>query len=323
MASETSTRRGADAPVVVTVTANAAIDRTLRVERLVPGRRHRVETDRSQAGGKGVNVARVLQALGHATHAVVVVGGAAGAWILEDLERAALPATGVHARGESRTCLEIVDAKGDATQLHGAGVAANAETADALLRATQSRLQGASWLALCGSLAPGLPEDTYARLVACARARNVPVAVDGSGEALRRAWGAHPELVRINRAEAAEALGVAPERLNAPPAHTPGRAGLCVVSDGPDGILAWTPDGAGWWVDPPRVTARNPVGCGDAMLAGLLDALAAGMPTPAALRAGAALGAADAESDAAGRADPARARELAPRVRVHSRSPSP
>lgn len=305
--------------MIVTVTANAAIDRTLHVAQLRPGRRQQVLRDHAQAGGKGLNVARVLRALGEPVRAIVVVGGAPGAWILEDLARSGLEASPVWAGGESRTCLEIVDAAGQVTQLHGAGVAADAHVAEALLGDTDQHLAGAAWLALCGSLAPGLPDDTYARLVERARRRGVAVAVDTSGAALAAAWRAGPDLVRVNREEAAQALGLDPMRLDLATAGRTGSCRLVVISDGPRPVLARSADGMCWRADPPAIVARNPVGCGDAMLAGLLHARSAGRSVADALRTGVALGAADAEAEAAGCADPRRARTLEACVRVARR----
>jgi 1-phosphofructokinase len=293
---------------IVTVTANAALDRTLVVDVLEVGRRQRLVGERAQAGGKGVNVARVLRALQIETRSVVVIGGATGATIERDLEAAQLGPVAVRAPGESRTCVEIVEATGRATQLHGAGVNADAVTLRDLLAAVEASLAGARWLALCGSLPPGLPEDSYARLVAVARARGVRVALDASGAALRAGWAAAPDLLRINRDEAAEALGVEASAVDARLARQPDPCARGVISDGAGAIVAWSGD-ARWRVVPPRVRVRNAIGCGDAMLAGLLATIDA-RPFAEALHFAIALAAADAECDSAGRPDLARAAEL-------------
>jgi tagatose 6-phosphate kinase len=304
---------------ILTVTPNAAIDRTLRVVQLRPGARHLVRSDHVQAGGKGINVARALARLGARARALVVVGGATGEAICRDLERAGLAPIAVRARGESRTCLEILDeSSGLATQLHGRGVAADEQTAHELIAAVAEQLAGVGWLALCGSLAPGMPDDTYARLVDLAHARRVPVALDASGPALRAAWRRGPDLLRVNREEVAEALGVDGAALALPPPASCGDAGLSVVSDGRRPALAWLRAGARWSLTPPPVQVRNPIGCGDAMLAGLLAALAAGRGTADALRFATTLAAADAESEVAGRPDPERARALEPQVRIEA-----
>ena len=303
--------------LVVTVTPNAALDHTLYVDELRPGRRHRVQSEHAQAGGKGVNVARVLAALGVAVRSVVILGGETGHAIHRDLERARLAPVVIPAPGESRTCIEILeDQPGRTTQVHGAGVRATDETARALVAAVEASLAGAGWLALCGSLPAGLPEDTYARLVHVAQARGVHVALDASAAPLLAGWRAGPDLLRINREEAARAHDASdPAALVLPPARAPGATRLAVVSDGGEPAVAWSAAGQRWQITPPRVRTRNPIGCGDAMLAGLIATLDAGSVDDA-LRFATALAAADAESHLAGRPDAERARELAREVSV-------
>jgi tagatose 6-phosphate kinase len=287
------------------------------VDALQPGRRHRVRDEHAQAGGKGVNVARVLAALGGSVRTVVLVGGETGRAIAADVARSGLAPVVVQAAGESRTCLEVLEWQGGrATQLHGCGVRADAATARALVDAVAASLEGAEWLALCGSLPPGLAPDLYARLAAVGRARGVRVALDSSGPALHAGWAARPELLRINREEAADVLGAPdPAALVLPPLEPPAPVALGIVSDGPRAVVAWSGDGAVWRVRPPRIEARNPIGCGDAMLAGLLASLGR-HPVPEALRYAVALAAADAEAPTAGRPDLARARILVPEVDV-------
>ena len=302
---------------IVTVTANAAIDRTVLVSRLEPGVRVRLEAEHAQAGGKGLNVARVLRRLGVPVRAVVVVGGRSGAWIVEDLERDGIPVLAVEARGESRTCLEIVEsATRCVTQAHGVGVEGDGELAERVERAIESTLDGAAWLACCGSLPHGMPPDALVRWRARAAARGVRFAADASGKPLRAIWAAGPDVLRVNREEAAEALGVPAAALPPPPYAYAGRPGLGVISDGPRDGLAWSDAGARFRIVPPRVEPRSAIGCGDAMLAGLLAGLVAQRPLEEVLRDACALGAADAESWLAGRPDLARARELAPVTQV-------
>jgi tagatose 6-phosphate kinase len=302
---------------VVTVTPNAAVDRTVYVESLRPGTRHRVLHEHEQAGGKGVNVARVLHALGVPVETLVVVAGAEGDWIVRDLRAAGLAPVAVPAHGRSRSCLEIVEeCSGQATQIHGDGARADALTAIALDEAVTRALSEASWLVLCGSLCPGLPDETYARLIARARTRGVRVALDASGPALRLGWAAAPDLLRINRGEAAGALDSTPESVALPPLREPGRAEWSVVSDGAHLAIAWSRGRERvYQVTPPVIRARNPIGAGDAMMAGLLVTLAS-EPIEQALRFATALGSADAESRVAGRPDLDRARALAARVCV-------
>jgi 1-phosphofructokinase family hexose kinase len=297
--------------MILTVTANAAIDRTLCVEELSPGTLHSAASDHAQAGGKGVNVARVLHAFAVPVHAVVLVGGEAGDWIVKDLERAQIPCSPVRASGESRTCLELLETRsGRATQIHGAGVSADPAVARALIARTAELARGADWVALCGSLAPGLPAESAGALVKAARGAGARVAVDTSSAALRSAWSQQPELVRVNRDELAAVLGASRDRVPAPPYPALGGVAMGVISDGALPIEAWDEGGARWQLLPPKVLVKNTIGCGDAMLAGLLCALCEGRALDDALLTAAGFAGAQAESPHAGIVDPARARSL-------------
>jgi 1-phosphofructokinase family hexose kinase len=241
--------------LVVTVTANAALDRTLYVDELRTGRKQRVDSEYLQAGGKGVNVSRVLAGLGVGVRSVVVVGGEVGWEIERDLDASGLSPVAVAASGESRTCLEILETQnGNVTQLHGVGVRATESTAQSLIAAVEASLDGAGWLALCGSLPQGCPEDTYPRLLQSARRRGVRVVLDASGPALVAGWRASPDLVRINREEAAVVIDrrdTGEFRLTRQ--EMPGIAQLTVVSDGPRAVWACDADGTFWRVTPPVV----------------------------------------------------------------------
>jgi 1-phosphofructokinase family hexose kinase len=302
---------------VATVTLNAALDRTLHVGRLELGRVHVVSSEHVQAGGKGVNVARVLRALGVAVKAIVVVGGPSGREIVDDLERSSLPNVPIEAPGESRTCLEIVErGSARATQLHGQGVEGSRQVVDRVVEAVEALPESVSWLAISGSLPPGMPVDAVRRVADAARGRRFRVAVDTRGPALGEAWSVRPELVRVNRDELAEVLGADEETLPVPPYPELGAPGLGVVSHGRAPFMAWLEDGTRWSVTPPRVDVVNAIGCGDSMLAGLLASLIEEVPAEAALRSATALAAAEATSLVAGRTDIALARSLETGVRI-------
>lgn len=299
-------------PPVVTVTPNAALDQTLHVAALTPGARQPVERSHVQAGGKGINVARVLARLGVPVRCVALLAGPTGERIAHDLETSGLSPVVVPAEGDSRTCTEIVDARsGQITQLHGPGARADARAADRLIETVERACEGARWLALCGSLAEGLPLDTYAILIERARARGMRVALDASGAALAAGWRAAPAIVRVNADEAREA-GVGIGR---------GRASLAILSDGAAEIRVDAAERS-FRIHPPRVAVRNPIGCGDAMLAGLLARIDGG-PIEDALRFATALASADAESACAGRPDVARARALEAAVEIHAADAAP
>lgn len=298
--------------MLVTVTPNAAIDHTSFVVHLRPAHRNLAVAEHRQAGGKGVNVARVAKTLGADARAIVVTGGLAGLEIGRDLETGGLRPTMVPARGESRTCIEIIDeATGAATQVHGGGVNADENTADQLVETVRRCLAGVSWLALCGSLPRGMPADVYARLVRLGHEHGARVAVDASGDALAAAVRVGPDVVRINRDEAVAlrgGFGCAEVSPDGPPR-------LYVVSDGPREIIARAADSRVWAISPPPIELRNPIGCGDAMLAGLLTSIDS-LDLGDALRFATALASASAETRYFAGIDLLRVRALVAQTRL-------
>ncbi|HXF38003.1 MAG TPA: 1-phosphofructokinase [Actinomycetota bacterium] len=278
--------------MIVTVTANPSLDRTLEVEALSRGRVVRATAARLHPGGKGVNVARALVANGVPARAVLPVGGPEGERLLGLLEGLGLEVAAVPIAGAVRENVTVVEPDGTVTKLNAPGPTLSATEVEALVEATLRASRGADWVALCGTLPPGAPDALYARLVADLRAAGVRVAVDSSGRALAAALGARPDLVKPNRRELAEAVGRSlqslPDVLRAAGELLRGGVRQVLVSLGEAGAVcaadrvamrAWTPP----------VVARSSVGAGDAALAGFL---AADGELPEALRAAVAWGAA-------------------------------
>ncbi|MFD4242080.1 1-phosphofructokinase family hexose kinase [Streptomyces sp. NPDC058525] len=303
--------------MILTVTLNTALDVTYHVPRLLPHASHRVAAVSERPGGKGVNVARVLAALGHEVTATGFAGGPVGAVVRELLARSAgvtdalLPCA-----GPTRRTVAVVDeSSGDTTQFNEPGpLITAAEWSGFLDRYEDLLAAGTRAVALCGSLPPGVPVGAYAVLVRAARAAGVPVLLDTSGEALRRGVAARPEIIKPNAAELAELTG---SREPLPATRDARRRGAhaVVTSLGPDGLLAATPEGA-WRAAPPRALAGNPTGAGDSAVAGLLSALAEGLDWPERLTRAVALSAATVHAPAAGEFDPRTYEEVRGSVKV-------
>ncbi|MEU9254834.1 1-phosphofructokinase family hexose kinase [Streptomyces sp. NPDC048270] len=303
--------------MILTVTLNTALDVTYRVPRLLPHASHRVADVSERPGGKGVNVARVLAALGHEVTATGFTGGPVGAVVRGLLERSpGVVDALVPCAGTTRRTVAVVDeASGDTTQFNEPGpLITAAEWSRFLERYEELLAAGARAVALCGSLPPGVPVGAYAVLVRAARAAGVPVLLDTSGEALRRGVAARPEIIKPNAAELAELTG---SREPLPATRDARRRGAhaVVTSLGPDGLLAATPEGA-WRAAPPRALAGNPTGAGDSAVAGLLSALAEGLDWPERLTRAVALSAATVHAPAAGEFDPRTYEEVRGSVKV-------
>ncbi|MFJ7206803.1 1-phosphofructokinase family hexose kinase [Streptomyces sp. NPDC098789] len=292
--------------MIVTVTLNTALDVTYRVPRMLPHASHRVSDVIERPGGKGLNVARVLAALGHAVTATGFAGGPAGEAVRAGL---AAHAPGVldallPCAGPTRRTLAVADAaSGDTTQFNEPGPLITAPEWAAFLERYDALVgSGAQAVALCGSLPPGVPVGAYALLVRRARAAGVPVLLDTGGEALRRGIAARPDMIKPNSTELAELTG---SRDPLPATRDARRRGAhaVITSLGPAGLLAATPQGS-WRAAPPRALSGNPTGAGDSAVAGLLSALAEGLEWPARLARAVALSAATVHSPVAGEFDP-------------------
>ncbi|MEV0529705.1 1-phosphofructokinase family hexose kinase [Streptomyces sp. NPDC050439] len=287
--------------MILTVTLNAALDITYRVPALVPHASHRVTEVIERPGGKGLNVARVLAALGHDVTVTGFAGGDTGRVLHERLAgEPRVTEALVPVAGATRRTLAVVDAAtGDTTQLNEPGPAVSPAEWTAFQASYEELLRrGARAVALCGSLPPGVPVGAYATLVRAARAAKVPVLLDTSGEALRRGVAARPDIVKPNADELAELTGSHEPAQATRDARRRG-AHAVVASLGADGLRAVTPEGT-WQAAPPTRVRGNPTGAGDSAVAGLLSALVEELPWPQRLARAVALSAATVASPVAG-----------------------
>ncbi|WP_351235692.1 1-phosphofructokinase family hexose kinase [Streptomyces sp. NPDC002133] len=307
--------------MILTVTLNTALDLTYRVPALVPHTSHRVTEVTERPGGKGLNVARVLAALGHEAVVTGFAGGPTGAVVRDLLAPLPVRDALVPVAGTTRRTLAVVDAAtGDTTQLNEPGSTVTAEEWAAFLATYETLLQRADAVALCGSLPPGIHVGAYAELVRRARAAGVPALLDTSGEPLRRGIAARPDLVKPNADELAQLTG-SREPLRA--THDARRRGARTVvsSLGPDGILAATPDGI-WQAAPPAKVLGNPTGAGDSAVAGLLSGLVESLSWPDRLARAVALATATVLAPAAGDFDRTSYEDLLTRVTVTEHAPA-
>lgn len=313
--------------MIVTVTANPALDVTYRVDRLRRHTVHRVRAVHARAGGKGVNVARILHTLGHDVLAAGLAGGQSGEDIRTELTAAGIRHALLPVRRPARRTVTVVD-DADATAFHepGGEIAAG-EWAEFRRRLTVLA-KGADVVTLSGSLPPGVGADGYAQLTELARAAGARVVVDTGGPALLHAAAARPAVVKPNATElldagaadvAAGAAGAAAAADLVAPARrlVDAGAGAVVVSLGRDGLLAVTARDAVSVPAPAQITG-NPTGAGDAVVAALAVGLVTERLWQAVLDDAAALGAAAVLADVAGDVDLAAYRRLRRGDAAHS-----
>lgn len=284
---------------VLTVTLNPAIDLHLAVEEWPREDMARAAEVRRAAGGKGVNVARVLGELGVAAEAFCLVGDTPDSAVFLSL-LAGLPFTAApfEIPGALRTNVTLTRLRdGRRLKVNQPGPTLTPALWRRVETAIGALLPGRRWLVLSGALPPGAPADAYARLARLAHRQHVAVALDCAGPALLAALPQRPDLIKPNREELSDTLG-APCRsrraITAAARDLQRRgAGWVIVSGGGAECLAFT-DAEAFRAQPPAIKAGNPMGGGDSLLAGFLAGIISGQPFPEALRLGLAAGAATA-----------------------------
>ena len=309
--------------MILTVTLNVALDRTVAVPRMALGNRHRAVDSRTAAGGKGVNVARALKSLGEPVVATGLAAGPTGARIRELLAAEQVLHDFTEVAGDSRTNLSIVDpTSGEQTEINERGP----QVSDTDLERFTERLlylaRGADFCVIAGSLPPGAETSCYEDMITRLRALGVPTLLDTDGEPMRAGLRAQPSVVAPNAAEAEEAVGYefADEEDLAL-----GLAGL--IDMGADQAIVTTESGCVAITGPAHARSRvevsiDPlatvasVGSGDAFLAGYVSARRASRPDADCLAYGVACGAESTQHLGAGMLDYAEVERLASRVRV-------
>ncbi len=303
--------------MIITVTLNAAIDKSLAVPSFTLGRRHRTVEQRTMAGGKGVNIARTLKALGQPVIATGFAGGATGTHIVEQLTDESILNDFVRIREESRTNTSVLDpTSGEQTEINERGPLVSEREVELFRDKLVYLARGAAIVVFAGSLPRGVDPDLYASLIRDLERSGVVTVADTDGEPLRQAVRAEPDVVSPNVLEAEELVGheFAGEAERA-------LAVAEIASLGPREAILTLPDGciAQIVVDGQpvlkraRIEPREPIakrGSGDAFLAGYLAARYEGRAPDQCLRFGVACGAESTRSLGAGTIDPREARKL-------------
>jgi 1-phosphofructokinase family hexose kinase len=310
--------------VILTVTLNAAVDRTVAVPNFRLGRRHRAVESRTVAGGKGINVARALSRLGRPVIAAGFVGGPTGTQVLEQLHDESVLTDFTRIAAETRINLAVIDpTSGDQTEINERGPAVSPEETKKLFERIGYLAGGAKICVLAGSLPPGAGDDLYARLIADLGRRGVPVVLDAEGEAMLAGVRAGASMVTPNEREAEELVGQEFAdrgdlaqgldelvRLGASEAAITRPQGcVATVGEGPKRRLVE--------VHTEPLEAVSTVGSGDAFLAGYVAARYEGRSPEECLAYGVACGAESTQHFGAGVVDRNQVERLLGEVAVH------
>ncbi len=274
--------------MIVTVTLNPSLDRTLAVAELARGEVVRADSTLEDPGGKGVNVTRFLTAHGTKSVAVLPSGGSIGRALLGALDDAQIPYRAIPVAGATRSNVTVVEPDGTTTKLNEPGPDLTTSEIDALVAAVAEEARPGGWVVVAGSLPAGMDTAIIARLAQVARDAGARFALDASGAALADGLSANPDLIKPNDEELGEILGRELTTLDevvagCQEARARGaRAVICSL--GADGAVLVNADGV-WRVTGARVPVLSTVGAGDSVLSGFLHGGGSG---PDALREGVA-----------------------------------
>lgn len=260
--------------MILTVTPNPSVDRTVFLDALIPGSVNRSIRSWSEPSGKGINVALALRAHGNQVRAVHPIGGSVGAQLRQMLTHAGLDTVEVPVAGEIRSNFSLTQPDGTVTKINEAGHCLDDAETVALIDAVARSLDGVDCLVCAGSLPAGAPVDLYAQLAELGHRRRVRVVVDSSGPPLAASLSAHPDLIKPNEYELAELVDAKLDTLGdvIDAAHDLRDRGVSAVlaSLGADGVVLFDAAGA-LHAEAPVSRVVSTVGAGDALLAGYLS----------------------------------------------------
>jgi 1-phosphofructokinase family hexose kinase len=309
--------------MILTVTLNAAIDRTVAVPNFRLGHRHRAVESRTVAGGKGINVARALRLLGRPVVAAGFAGGPTGNRMLEQLRNEAILTDFTWIAGDTRINMAVVDpTSGEQTEVNERGPAVSPEEVERFVERLRYLARGAKICVLAGTLPPGAGAELYARLVEDLRERGVRSILDSEGEAMLAGLRAGASVVTPNEREAEELVG---QEFSDGDDFVQGLSELVRLGAGeaaitrPDGCVAVVGEGSERRLLEVRTKPLDPVstvGSGDAFLAGYVAAVYDGREPEECLAYGVACGAESTQHFGAGTVDRRRVERLLDEVEV-------
>ncbi len=292
--------------MILTVTANAAIDTRYVIEKMEIAQVNRAKTVQRSAGGKGLNVSRAAHIAGEEIVATGFLGGHSGEFIQESLQAEGIREEFVWCNGETRTCINFWDeAEGTQTEILEPGFDVTQINQDALIAKFTELVHDADVATISGSLPGGCTSDLYRRMIDAATAAGKKILVDTSGQTLIDVAGFKPFMIKPNideiqqilgrelKAENREELITAAEELHAMGIPT------VVISLGSAGSFMSCQDGV-YEAHVPKIDAVNTVGCGDSMTGGFAVGIARGLSMPECLKLASAISTASAMTDRTG-----------------------
>ncbi len=259
--------------MITTVTLNPAVDKAIKVANFELNHLNRIKDTRKDAGGKGINVSKVIHALGGETMALGLLGGVNGQFIINNLNSIGIKHDFTLIEQETRTNLKLIDLNtGSETELNEAGPQIKRREIKRLKERVLKDLQERELVVLAGSLAPGIPADIYNQLTRSIKDKRGKVILDTSGKALLEAIESKPYLLKPNLEELEALLGTKLDKTTdilagAKKIYNSG-IDVVVVSLDAEGSIIVSCEGV-WKVKAPQIKVANTVGAGDTLVGAL------------------------------------------------------
>lgn len=286
--------------MILAVTLNPSVDHAAFLKEFKPHDANRVERTETDAGGKGVNLARVAAELGGKTLATGFLGGGNGAYVRRVLDAQGVPHDFIEIEGETRTNFSVEDESDEPpTTFNEPGPQISSAEFQAFLTKCGELAAGCKWAAMGGSIPPGVPEDVFATLATLFRGAGCRVVLDADGAPLKQGISAGVDFIKPNAREAERLLGrpvsSEAEAISAA-SELRSKADLVVISRGEDGAVMACADGV-FSASSPKVDVQSTIGSGDSLIGAMLWAIEENRPLEEAFRWGIAAGAATATTD--------------------------
>ena len=283
--------------MITTITLNVAVDKAYVIEKLNIGTVMRVKKCTNTAGGKGLNVTKVVHMCGEKVLASGFVGGFNGAYVESMLQKQDIESRFVHVQGETRSCINVLDEEGNSTEFLEPGEPVTKEEVQAFLSQFDDIIKDSDVVTISGSVPKGVDVTFYAELISKIKAAGKKVVLDTSGNLLKESIKALPTMIKPNTDEIEDLLGIKVNQHKdliegAKRLHEMGIE-VVVVSLGSKGALVVSDEGV-FRGQPPKIEVVNTVGCGDSMTAAFAVAFSRGMNIQDALRYAIAVSAANA-----------------------------
>ena len=284
--------------MISTVTLNVSIDKAYKIKGSVEsGKVIRVLECNNTAGGKGLNVSRVISICGEEVLATGFVGGHCGALVEELLENDNIKNQFTHVNSETRSCINILDENNISTEFLEKGSSVNENEIDKFIEDFNKIIDNSNIITISGSVPQGVPTDIYATLIKMIKAKNKKVILDASGDLLKEGIKALPTMIKPNSEEMENLLGISinnrEEVIKSAIKLYESGIELVVVSLGGDGALLVCEEGV-YHGKPPKIKVVNTVGCGDSMVAAFAVAMERGYSNEDSLKYAVSISAANA-----------------------------